>query len=242
MARGAPDDSNIRIETGVHRLDDMAELAVRLGSPLSYHRFGNVLFMDGFEQGVNAWAKTKNGLGSDVVASVTRSYQGYICCKVTSGTGAMPNAGISKYMPPIDECPMGIQCTFCLDAYAKYIDFRLTYGKAPSVYYFWVRYTHSSGTLSYYDESGVLTAFATPGVLWDQAGNWHDAKLVIDAESKEYVRFYLDNVAYDMADLTPLTAAWTYGAFLGPLITLYGDGSLSTSLYLDNVIVTFNEV
>jgi hypothetical protein len=242
MPRGAPDDSNIRIETGVYRLDDMAELGVRLGSPLSYHRYGNVLFMDGFEEGVNAWTLTRNGTSSDVLPSVTRSYQGKISCKIVTGTGATPNAGILKYLPPVDECPMGLQATFALDTNIVYIDFRVTYGKAPTLYYFWVRYTHATGTLTYYDQDGAMTLFATPGVLWDQAGNWHNAKIIVDTAGKEYVRFYLDNVAYSMTDLTPETAAWGYGGFVGPLLHAYGNGTVSGTLYLDNVIVTFNEV
>jgi len=51
--RGAPDDSNVLSTSTFYRLDDMAELAVRLGSPVQYLRSGNIVFCTTFEDGFN---------------------------------------------------------------------------------------------------------------------------------------------------------------------------------------------
>jgi hypothetical protein len=208
---------------------------------MAYHRYGTVLVLDGFEDGINGWTKVRNGTSSDVVASVTQSYQGKTACKLVSGTGITPNASIGKYLPPVDECNTAIQLTLGIDTNLVRFEVALTYGKAPYVYYFRIRYTHATGVLAYYDVGGSYVDFADCGVLWDQGANWHNLKLVIDTEDKEYVRCYLDNVNYSMADLTPNKASWTLGAFLGPVVQVVGALATSTTMYIDNVIVTFNE-
>jgi len=52
MPFGAPDFSNIRKETLVHRLDDLAEASVRTFIPVVYDRLGDVVFFESFESGI----------------------------------------------------------------------------------------------------------------------------------------------------------------------------------------------
>lgn len=241
MARGAPDDSNVKVGKDLYRLDDLAELAVRLGSIVNYNRYGSVLLLDGFEEGANAWNKNTTGVGAEVEVSDEVAYNGQVALKVTSGTGGTPYAGFDKYLPPVGECRMGLQTCFSLNLDVNTILFQLTYGKAPLRYYFIVIYDHPTGTLKYASAPGVYTTFATPGALYDGSNNFHNLKMIVDLETGEFVRCYLDNVAYDMAGLEPYTGAWLLGPFLFPIIRVSGDGVTDGIAYFDNVIVTYNE-
>jgi len=64
--RGAPDDSNVLSTSTFYRLDDMAELAVRLGSPVQYLRSGNIVFCTTFEDGFNRLSYHAPVLGGSV--------------------------------------------------------------------------------------------------------------------------------------------------------------------------------
>lgn len=241
MARGAPDDSNVKVGRDLYRLDDMAELAVRLGSMVNYNRYGSVFMLDGFEEGLNAWNKNTTGANSEVVVSDDTAYNGQVSCKVVSGTGLTPYAGIDKYLPPVSECRIGMQTTFSLNLDVTNILFQVTYGKKPFRHYFRINYNHTTGELESETAPGVWTDFADIGKLYDGSNNWHNLKLIIDLETKEFVRVSVDNEVYDMAGLGHETAAWAQGPFLFPILRVSGDGTTSGIAYFDNVILTYNE-
>ena len=241
MARGAPDDSNVKVGKDVYRLDDLAELAVRLGSIVKYNRSGNVLVLDGFEEGVNAWTLNRTGAWAEVEVSDEKAYNGQVALKVTSGTGVTPYAGIAKYIPPVSQCKIGLQSCFSLNSDVVDIRFQLTYGRDPLRHYFLVRYDHVAGELQYESAPGVFTPFATPGKLYDGSNNWHNIKIIADMVTGEHVRCYLDGEAYDMSGIFPLTGAWGQGSFLYAILRVYGDGATSGVVFFDNVIVTYNE-
>jgi len=241
MARGAPDDSNVKVGVDLYRLDDLAELAVRLGSIVNYNRYGSVLMLDGFEEGMNAWNRNTTGVGAAVEVSDEKAYNGQVSVKVSSGTGLTPYAGFDKYLPPVGECRMGLQTTFSIDLNVNTVLFQLTYGRDPTRWYFIVVYDHATGELQYSPAPGVYTAFATPGKLYDGSNNFHNLKMVVDLTTGEHVRCYLDNVAYDMAGLVPNTGVWALGPFLFPIVRVSGDGVAVGIAYFDNMIVTYNE-
>jgi len=58
MPHGAPDDSNVLKIGEDYRLDDLSELAARLGSIVNYRRTGDVYFMEDFSYGLERWTIT----------------------------------------------------------------------------------------------------------------------------------------------------------------------------------------
>ena len=242
MAHGAPDDSNVLGGVDVRRGDDLSELAVRLGSVVRYHRGGNVLLAEGFEEGLSGWDTNGDGAGREVVISNDRSFTGGYSCRITSGTGLEPFMGIMKYMPPVGECLIGLQTCFSLNSHVSYLDFKITYGKPGLGSYFSIKYDHVHGTLSYEDTTAAWDEFASPGVLYDGLGNWHNIKLVVDMVTGSHVKAYLDGHAYDMTGLMPRTGAWLPGPFLGVYLYVHGKSADSGIVYFDNVVATYNEV
>ncbi len=112
MARGLPDAGNVVKGHDLYALQDMAELAVRLGSPMSYDRYGSVLLLEDFERGLNAWSKTILGVGGSISLTSDRVYGGELACYLDSGDGAIPEARITKYFPPVSLQRVGLQTAF----------------------------------------------------------------------------------------------------------------------------------
>ena len=55
MAHGARDFGIYAPKETIVTIEDLGELAVRLGSPVNYDRKGDVVWVDGFEDGIDKW-------------------------------------------------------------------------------------------------------------------------------------------------------------------------------------------
>jgi len=241
MARGAPDDSNVKVGKDVFRLDDLAELAVRIGSPVTYNRAGNVLLIDGFESGISAWKKGLFGVGVSIEASNELSYEGGTACRMESGTGATPLAQINRFIPVHSPCRMGFQVFFAPDDDLYSFRIAMLYGLAPNTHNFTINYRHTTGELHYYTAGPAFLPLASPGIQYHDSNNWHNMKLVVDTETGEYVRLYFDDVAYDMAGLLPYTQVRVDGPMQYVSIHSWGTAIQSGNTFVDSVIVTYNE-
>lgn len=241
MARGLPDDSNVVKEYDIYALQDMAELAVRLGSPMSYDRYGNILMLEDFERGLNAWTQTINGVGGEIVLTPDRVYDGKLACYLDSGTGAIPEAQIDKLFPPVSLQKVGLQAAFSVGFDVVELRFAIVRGDGTFSHQFNVKYEHGTGKLYYREGWAVWTEFATPGKLFDGAGNYHHCKLVVDLAADTFSIFYLDNVGYPMTGYTPYTFGAVVSPFTSVMLTVKGANLLAGDVWIDNVFVTTNE-
>ena len=241
MARGLPDAGNVVKGHDLYALQDMAELAVRLGSPMSYDRYGSVLLLEDFERGLNAWSKTILGVGGSISLTSDRVYGGELACYLDSGDGAIPEARITKYFPPVSLQRVGLQTAFSVGFNVTELQFIFVRGDGGESHQFNVKYEHGTGKLYYREGWAVWTEFANPGVLFDGAGNYHHCKVVVDLETDEFVIFYLDNVGYPMLGCTPYTFAAVVSPFVSASIMVKGAVLVSGDVWVDNVFVTTNE-
>ena len=241
MARGLPDAGNVVKGKDITSLDDMAELAVRLGSPMGYIRGGDVLFLDGFERGLSSWILDENGAGAEIILSTDKSFQGDLSCLLDSGLNPGPWASITKLLPPVTDQRIAMQTCFDVKDTTKWLDFFLGYYDGDWLHTWGIRYEHASGKLYYAFPAGNWTLLSTPGKLYDDDGNFHHVKLIVDLDTKSYVRCFLNRTEYPMADLP----CWQGLSVLSPMLYVQikatGDGLNATKCYLDNVIVTSNE-
>lgn len=241
MAHGAPDDSNVVNTVDLYRVDDMAELAARMGSIMSFLRSGKVLYLEDFERGLSAWTVTEVDADSDVTLSNDRVFMGKAGVYFASGTGTYHYAQINKLLPAPQVCKVGLAGHFSVVTGAKYYYFYVSYGDGSKIYAFCVRYDHTVGKLAYYHHDDAYTEFATPGVLYHAANNFHVFKMVFDLVTLEYDRLYLDRIEYAMTDLEPEYQGTELLPFLSVVIKVEGDGTDQTELYLDNLVLTFDE-
>ena len=228
-------------EYDIYTLDDMGELGVRLGSPMAYDRYGNVLFMETFDSGLGAWIVEENGANAEVVISSTKSYHGRVACFMDSGVNPAPWARVGKFFPPVTDQRIGLQTCFDLMDATHHIFFEIgTYDGVKNRLY-GIRYDHSLGTLAYAYPAADWTVFATPGKLNEAEGNFHHIKLIVDTVTKTYVRVLIDKTLYSLSGLT----GWVANSDVKPTfyvrVRAWGDGANSTETYIDNLIVTTNE-
>jgi len=241
MAHGAPDDSNIVKIGDTHRVDDMAELAARLGSPVSFIRSGEVLFLDDFACGLNGWTKTWVPADGNILPSNERVVTGGVSGYLVSGTGANPIATLYKLFPLPTISKLGLAVTFSIGAAGRWFHFGLSYQDGLHLYVFSIRYDPGLETLGYTDIDGDPVTIATQVILSELVNNRNILKLVIDLRTGCYVRLYLNNVEYSLAGISGQVVDEDDPARISLSCMVWGDGLAFTELWVDSVVLTGNE-
>jgi len=242
MARGAPDDSNIVKAGVVYRLDDMAELAVRLGSIVSFHRFGDVIFQDDFSRGLSAWEPLDDGVGSAVLISDSTSMSAGLSVLLSTGAGGNPWAEIYHVeMAPVLG-KIGFQMGWRAYEQVDYFEWRITHYDGLKSHKFAVSYNFTTKQLFYLDNEEEWQAIPNSVLGYVSSEFFHVGKLIVDLETERYVRFYFDNESYLLEDLEPFSDTAIISPYL--TVTVYVDGIAASArkTYVDNAILTQNEL
>lgn len=241
MSHGAPDDSNVVNVVDLHRVDDMAELAARMGSIVNYIRSGKVLFMEGFEEGVGSWLTYEVGTNALIALTDERALTGGVALYLNGGTGNNPYSFITKKVPIVSEGKVGLAVAFSIISTGYHYEFRVHYGDGDKRYAFYIQYRFNEGKLYYSHVWEGYKEFASPGQLFHSEGNLHILKMVVNLVDKKFVRLHLDDVEYSMVGLTPVIEDTIYQPYLSVTIKVTGNEETANELYLDNVVLTFDE-
>ncbi len=241
MPHGQRDWGNIGASEIVHSMDDMAELAARLGSPCTFNREGNVLFLESFESGLEAWLTWALGTGSSVECSAAWARTGGYCALLTNGA-VSPNATrirTSVHYPVLGA--IGTEFTLAFDNNVWYIYVYLDHFDGTAQHRFNFRYDHSGKTLAIYTDAGYVTIDASISLaVWGEY-RYHDTKLVVDLATDKYVRLIFNNTEYELSAYSAGTFASALGPYIDFWLTVNGNETLTSHVYVDNVILTQNE-
>lgn len=241
MTHGTPDWGVTSGAVTVYQLTDLAELAARLGSPVTFDRRGDVLYLEQFESGLSAWASGVHGTGATVDLSSARSRYGRYSARMVAGSDDTPYAQIYRYFPYPVLSRMGVELGINLATPFSYVEIRHDVFDGANWLQFRLRYHYGSWALQYQDGSGAWVTFATTRTLAGSLYQFSDMKLVSDPAAGEYVRCVVNSASYSLAGVgaysTPLVAAPS--RLLD--IYLYGVEAENDVLYLDDVILTQNE-
>lgn len=242
MARGLPDDSNIVKEGALYSLDDMGELAARLGSPVNYIRFGDVYMIDEFQYGLGAWRSSILGAGGFVRLTGTTWRSKGTCVRINSGTGANPHVTFYRRVSVPDTPRVGFTFTFAYENDVDYIRCALLVVKDEVQRQFYIRITPATGALEYRNTLGAYVLFGTKLMAGIQL-LFHLCKLVVDHTKDKYVSFYFNDIRYNLAAHSCRTQNVPGVAdYCECRIMLTGKLAADGDMYLDDAVVTQNEV
>jgi hypothetical protein len=236
-----PDDSNIVRQSDVFVLEDMAELAARLGSPMTYDRYGNFVWGCDFAHGLSEWVV------SSTASSYTAELSNYswltkgVSCYLSADDASGAETKIARALSPVTSGPLGLSAALSLvnEFTGFYIGMELFVHNI--VYHAYVKYVSAEGKLYYLDETNAWVVLGTPGVLYYTPTMFHNTKLVYDLAENDYVGFSLNGQWYSLADVPLYIHAFESAPFLAVFIAVTSPAGLSGSMYVDNVIVTQNE-
>jgi len=241
MPHGAPDWSNVVKYYQVHRLDDLAELAVRLGSITTYDRRGDVLWSDSFDYGLQAWRREPLGTGATISASCEFFRSHGFSAKLTAGSDDAALARIRRYFPLTVSGTHGVEASWTLHSQTKEVEIGIFVRDKGIETHFAVKYSLSEKKLYYINETGMWSVLDDAVDLIYMLFLFHTWKLVIDTMTGYYVRLLLDNKTYDLSNIKGHVTTPGGADYFHIVLVHYGIGGANPYIYLDDVILTRNE-
>lgn len=241
MPHGAPDWYKYRRDSITHPVDDLAELAVRLGSITISDRRGDVIFMDNFEHGLLHLILSTAGSGASVTPDPTTAKSGGYSAKMTTGDTANDSTQIELHMPYPTLSRFGLEVTFTSNNNLTRIAFGLFLHDGTTVHMAHVRYVPATDIFEFYNDAGGWTTFATGLDLYVDTQHFHTFKLVCDFTTQKYTRVILNDTAYDLSAYGYLTGADAKLACILPVIEIRTSVNSNQTIYLDNLIITQDE-
>jgi len=237
----SPDFSKYLPNSKRFSLDDMGELAARLGSPVSYDRRGEVVWYDTFSGGLGGWLTDVGGAGSVVSLSAAGNYHWGYHALLTAGAVAGSYAYLYRRAGCWASAKFGVEFSFALSETCNSVDILIYLSTFVYVINAGVRYIPASGKWQVMTGINVWQDVVT--MTLHHAGSivYHHVKLVMDSETGRYLRLLLDN---QLVDISSLGFSWLMSSAV-PQFSLqiynYGSGAELERLRIGHVLLTDNE-
>ena len=241
MPHGQRDWSNTGATEVVHGMDDMAELAARLGSPNVFNREGNVLMLETFEHGATRWQLIPAGTNAAIVVSALRFRTGGYSLKLDSGTGTLHYAFASHSFPFPSLGKFGAELSFSFDDEVTYIDPELWVYDGDNLYLFGLRYDVAGNVLQKRTGTETWVPIVEDFSLYPSVRLWNYMKFVVDLNTGYFLRLIVNEIEYDISDEQGYVEPVEDPARMHFRVTVRGSSGTAGIVYMDDVIITRGE-
>jgi hypothetical protein len=236
-----PDDYIYLPGSGKSTLGDMGELAVRIGSPVSYDRRGSVYWYDDFEDGIGGYSLDLAGTGAAIRYTHSYVFRGALSAKLTGGSTGNKHAGLIKRISP------ALFTTFGLE---------VTYSIAGNVSNIVITFRYYTGTILYEGATTIEMAnqralFTSPGPVYppiipldieiNDPALFNTSKLVVDMVNLTYLRFMHNQDDFSLNDGNLVSTPQVSPARLEAIVLVNSVAGSNGIIYVDNMIVTIGD-
>jgi hypothetical protein len=218
----------------------LSELAIRLGSPKRYDRHGEVLWMDSFWYGTQAWGIYKSANSNAYLVTWPARSGGY-ALRLVIGSASGDYVQIAHAEPYLVATRFGaeISWTYCsvVSAYYWYFTIGLTTGTWTAE----VKYDPINYVLYYKNSAGSYVTLATSFRVLEDSTFFNTIKIVVDANTKKWVKLMLNGSVFDLsAQALYQSTAQPYPAinFAMRVVSYPGYQGI---VHVDDAIITQNE-
>jgi hypothetical protein len=220
----------------------MAELAVRLGSPVSFDRSGSASWYDDFATGLSKWTTNSDDPGTSIVTQADMSNTGAFCVKLTTAAVLLTEALLYRYAAPPRIGTFGLTIAFASILGGGTLAFEVRRILDDVAHYMKVSIQPSTGNVYIDTNDSGQVLVATIGSIVDARATYHYLKIVVDFDTDKYVRLILDTNRYDLSDHDMLTVAAIAPDSYQTEIALRGGAFASNEVLIDSVIYTYDEI
>lgn len=241
MAHGTPDWGITAGRQTIHQLTDLGELAARLGSPITFDRRGDVVFWDDFECGLAKWIANNAGTGAAVALDTGFARSGENSVRLTAGSTSTMRAGILHYEPFPVLSRIGFEIHVHMPFGNGAFEWNVQLADGAAKLNAGVRYDDATNQLQYRDTLNNWVTFATGVDMLGGQRAFHAGKLVIDFDTREYVRFIADAVTYDLSGIDPQSFASPEAPHMLVGASWFDDAGTNDYALVDDAIITQNE-
>lgn len=241
MPHGQPDYGMYAAKETTGSMADNAELAARLGSIVTHDRRGDVIWLDGFEGGLNKWEVEWDVATAKADQCPDWARNGGFSCKLQTAADKDAYVRIVRDMPYPVLSKIGIEFSFSLEQYVREI--RLdpivwdgTHGHLASI--LWVaadkQLQYRGSDMLWHPLPGVYDLEVLPHFF-------HTLKLVVNYPELKYERLILDNHIIDLSTLSYNLFGLAWPPELEITAYLWTNADEIAIAYFDDFIITQNE-
>lgn len=236
-----PDDYPWLPGSARYPMVDMGELAARLGSPVTWDRRGEVLFIERGLSGWNAWQKIETGSGGLLQPDTAYAYSSPYSLLIQPGLEAGAQLGVYRDFKPQRYGKLGLEWCFYPGVIAHYIVFTIEYSQAGLKHDAKIVFDTTAKTMSYWSSAGALVVLDTVDLSTIYNGDAFYLKLVLDVESNMYERVLFNDRFYSLSGIavrnytTSTNHRFWVGCYIQP------DLAETKRMWLYHFILTGNE-
>lgn len=241
MPHGRPDYNATAGYKTTYRWSDLDELAARLGSPVTYDRRGDVLFIESFEKGDGMITWATAGAGSTAGLSLQRARTGQFSACLYTPAVVNPYARLTRRGTYPVASALGVEISFTHDFDFDNLELEVQVLDGAYLNDPFIRYSQTLQALQYRDAALNWVTIAGPLMLNANDMMFHTLKLVLDLTTNTYVRVLLNNLSYSLAGIPYRRLAAAVAAEARIIFTAYGAGANWARSYVDDIIFTQNE-
>jgi hypothetical protein len=241
MPHGTPDFWGADPKATTYVLQDDAELAARLGSPVNFDRRGDVMDLTTFAQGWGKWQDAGWGPAFASYISTKEPLIGSLCAVFRTGTTAGDGGARSAvlFYPALGG--LGVETSFVPVANIQDVGIRVWLFDGALQRQFIAIYKHSTGEVFAWDDTLGWVLLATPGAQREVVGGYVNIKMVVSSLTNRYVRVLFNGNTYSTGALTGSDAA--SGIAKSMVVTVYATTNVNAAIEVPvgHVIITQNE-
>lgn len=220
---------------------DLAELAVRLGSPHIFEQSGNLLYQEQFSNGFGAWNIGGWPVAAYPVIDASYCYHVPYSCKFVTTGLAEDYSFISQALPYPYVSSFGLQFSFLARSEFDYLSAEM-YVYTGSLYYrLIVRVDNTNDRIRIYGGPGIYYNVQDYDLGLGATSGWHTVKIVADFVNQKYVRGLIDGKDFSLADYDIRVTDSVTDPHLWLYFILSEGLARVDAVWLDNILLTLNE-
>ena len=241
MAHGTPDYGGAGPKSTTYFLQDMAELAVRLGSPVNLDRRGEVIALIAFGSGWQGWIGTGSGVGFAGYISSKEPLHGNCHAVLKTGNVLNDNYAMGSQIFYPAPGPAGVEGSFIPVANLLNFDVLAQAFTGAVTTLFGARYLHTTGKLQVNDAVAGWVEIGSPGVQFQAMSCYSYLKMVVDLTTGYYVRVIFNGQGFTPTAYQGISSATAVRKSLWTGVAVYTGAAASIEVPVGHVIVTQNE-
>jgi len=239
--RDYPDFGVSTVSSSILAITDLSELVARLDGINTFERTGNVLYQEDFSAGLAGWESTY--YPASAYPQVNARWIAHKPYSIYLHTTALIDSysAVTKAFPYPHISLFGMECHF--KAVTTFPTLTFAFNITDGSYYSQPNIVISSidNTIKLLNAGNTYQTIGTPNIYTGVYSPFHIFKIVINLDTRKYVRAVFDEFDYSIPTIglyiTPDTTA--------PMITIQMKLSTATAdaygLCVTNVIITTNE-
>lgn len=225
-------------QNAITPVNDMSELAARLGSLVTFRRSGLVAYVDGFEDGLSPYEVIDNPAVTEVTIDTTKSFRGANSAKLHTTAVGGDEATLAKMIPLDHIAKAGFEVHFSALDDNVYFEISLKELEGANRYEAIIYVDITNREISYQDSAAAKVKIDDINLDKITDADWHALKLIVDFSTNTYHRLLIDDYEYSLEGIGMLrTNNLTTDGVL-TRIRLPSTASYTRTLYIDDWILT----